>query len=69
MVLHDLNLASRYSHFLLAMRQGKVFGHGSPEEVFTSDMLAKCFRIDGEIMEDPRTGKPLCLSYDLLREE
>ena len=29
----------------------------------------KCFRIDGEIMEDPRTGKPLCLSYDLLREE
>ena len=67
MVLHDLNLASRYSDYLLAMREGKVFCHGTPAEVFTAEMMAKCFRIDGEIVTDPRTGKPACLTYDLLK--
>ena len=68
MVLHDLNLASRYSDFLLAMRQGQVFAYGQPHEVLTAQMLAQCFRIDGEIVHDSKTGKPLCLSYDLLEK-
>ena len=69
MVLHDLNLASRYSHRLLAMRQGQVYRYGTPGEVFTADMLEHCFRIDGEIVPDPKTGKPLCVSYDLYEKE
>ena len=68
MVLHDLNLASRYSDYLLAMRAGTVYAHGTPDEVFTAPMLAQCFKIDGIIERDPRTGKPICPSYDLLRE-
>ena len=68
MVLHDLNLASRYSDALLAMKSGQVFAYGTPAEVFTSEMLAQCFRIDGEIVPDPKTGKPLCISYDLLEK-
>ena len=68
MVLHDLNLASRYSDFLLAMQSGKVYAYGSPAQVFTPEMLKACFQIDGEIVQDPRSGKPLCLSYDLLRK-
>lgn len=66
MVLHDLNLASRYSDDLLAMVNGEVFAHGTPDEVLTSEMLAKCFRIDGQIIKDAKTGKPLCPTYDLL---
>jgi len=69
MVLHDLNLASRYSDYLLAMRQGKVFAYGSPQEVFTAEMLAACFRIDGQMVTDRKNGKPLCLSYDLLEKK
>lgn len=68
MVLHDLNLASRYSDRLLAMVNGQIYGYGTPEEILTSDMLAKCFRIDGEIIRDSKTGKPLCPSYDLLEK-
>ena len=69
MVLHDLNLASRYSDYLLAMHQGRVFAYGQPQEVFTEEMLAACFRIDGQIVADGKTGKPLCLSYDLLEKK
>lgn len=65
MVLHDLNLASRYSDNLLAMKNGKVFSYGTPNEVFTEKMLEECFRIEGTIMNDEKTGKPLCLTYDL----
>ena len=69
MVLHDLNLASRYSDQLLAMEHGRIFACGTPREVLTSEMLARCFRIDGEIITDRRSGKPLCLSYDLLKKK
>ena len=65
MVLHDLNLASRYSHYLLAMRNGRVEKFGTPQEVMTHGMLADCFRIDGDIVSDPRSGKPMCISFDL----
>ncbi len=67
MVLHDLNLASRYSHYLLAMRNGRVEKFGTPQEVMTHGMLADCFRIDGDIVSDPRSGKPMCISFDLLQ--
>ena len=69
MVLHDLNLASRYSDALLAMKSGQVYAYGTALEVLTADMLAECFRIDGQIVTDPKTGKPLCLSYDLLEKK
>ena len=68
MVLHDLNLASRYSDMLLAMKKGQIYGFGTPEEVFTEDMLRECFRIDGKIEKDPSTGKPLCVSYDIYKD-
>ena len=65
MVLHDLNLASRYSDQLLAMKQGEIFSFGTPGEVFTERMLKECFRIDGKIQYDQTSGKPLCVSYDI----
>lgn len=35
----------------------------------TSEVLKKVFQIDAEIILDPRTGKPVCLTYDLLKKE
>ncbi len=66
MVLHDLNLASRYSDYLLAMKSGHIAGYGEPKDVMTKEMLADCFGIDGDIVDDGRNGKPVCLSYDLV---
>ncbi|WP_040951940.1 ABC transporter ATP-binding protein [Gorillibacterium massiliense] len=66
MVLHDLNLAARFSDYMVAVRAGEVICAGSPQEVLTSSTLKKVFEIDAEIVTDPRNGTPVCLTYDLV---
>ncbi len=68
MVLHDINLAARYSDYLVAMKDGKVFDYGPVNDVFNERMLQECFTIKGEIMMDKKKEKPVCISYDLLKE-
>ena len=69
MVLHDLNLAARFSDYMIAIRDGNIIKHGGPEEVMTTRVLKEAFSIDAEIVHEPRTGRPVCLTYDLLRTE
>lgn len=59
MVLHDLNEAARYSHHLVAMREGEVIAEGPPGEVVTVDTVRAVFGIDSKIVDDPVTGTPL----------
>lgn len=69
MVLHDLNLAARFSDYMIAIRGGKIIKHGKPEEVMTAKVLKEAFSIDAQIVQEPRTKRPVCLTYDLLGEE
>ena len=69
MVLHDLNLATRYSDYLLAMKDGKIEKYGTADEVMTAQMLRTCFGIDGSIATDERSGKPVCYSYELSKKD
>ena len=39
MVLHDLNLAARYSDQLYALKSRKLYRKGTPEEVLTAESL------------------------------
>lgn len=66
MVLHDLNHAARFSHYLVALRNGELIKQGTVEEIMQKNILAKLFDIDAEIVQDPRTNKPVCLTYDLI---
>ncbi len=66
MVIHDLNLAARFSHHMVALREGKVIKEGCAEEVMTHQVLKEAFQIDAQIAKDPRTNKPICVSYDIL---
>ncbi|KOP67277.1 iron-dicitrate transporter ATP-binding subunit [Bacillus sp. FJAT-18019] len=68
MVLHDLNLAARFSDYMVAIRSGQVVEHGSPERVMTVQTLRDVFAIDADIMLEPRTGRPVYVTYQLLRE-
>lgn len=65
MVLHDLNNAARFSHHMIALRSGRVFASGSPEEVMTPEVLREVFSIEADIITEPRTGTPLCIPHDL----
>lgn len=58
MVLHDLNLAARYSDELVAVADGKVFAHGRPHEVITKENVQEVFGIDSIIINDPVSDHP-----------
>jgi iron complex transport system ATP-binding protein len=59
MVLHDLNLAARYSDRLVAMRSGQVVAQGSPVDVLTEELLRDVFDLDAKILTDPVAGTPM----------
>ncbi|WP_409295589.1 ABC transporter ATP-binding protein [Peribacillus sp. SCS-26] len=69
MVLHDLNHAARFADYLIALKEGRIVKAGNCEEVMTRDVLREVFQIDAEIGRDPRTNKPMCLTYNLLKGE
>ena len=69
MVLHDLNHASRFSDYIVSMREGEVIKAGAPREVMTNEVLRSVFDIDAHIVEDPATKKLACLTYQLLEKE
>lgn len=64
MVLHDLNLAIRYSDNLVVMRDGDLFATGRPEEIITSELLKEVFELDASVIEDPVVGGPLIVPND-----
>ncbi|MEL0538094.1 ABC transporter ATP-binding protein [Staphylococcus debuckii] len=66
MVLHDINQAIRFSDYLIAMKGGDIVSSGETHEVLTKDILEQVFNIDAELSTDPRTGKPMLVTYDLL---
>jgi iron complex transport system ATP-binding protein len=59
MVLHDLNLAARYSDLVVVMHAGRIVTQGPPAEVFTAQMLSEVFGLEADILSDPRTGLPI----------
>ncbi|TWD92435.1 iron complex transport system ATP-binding protein [Neobacillus bataviensis] len=67
MVLHDLNQAARFADYMIAMKNGHIVKAGNGQEVMTRDVLKEVFQIDAEIGRDPRTNKPMCLTYNLLK--
>lgn len=69
MVLHDLNLAAKYSDNLIAIKDGKIFKSGITEDVITEKMLNECFGVSAEIIVDKESGKPLCFNFKLIKED
>lgn len=69
MVIHDLNHAARFAHYMVALNSGKIIKEGNPNEVMTAPILRDVFHIDAEVVRDPRTGKPVCITYDLAEEK
>ncbi len=61
LVLHDMNLAARYSDWIIAMKHGEVVAAGPPQEVITEDLLARVFEVEATIVTDPDTNAPFVL--------
>lgn len=59
MVLHDLNLAVRYSDSLFVMADGALVTQGTPDEVITTQLLDSAFGLRAEVVADPVFGGPM----------
>ncbi|CAN5316970.1 ABC transporter ATP-binding protein [soil metagenome] len=58
-VLHDLNLAFRYAHHLVAMKGGAIVAEGRPEEVVTTELITDVFGLSCVVVPCPVSGSPL----------
>jgi len=58
MVLHDVNLAARYSDDLYAIRNGNICCEGCPNEMVTRERMKKIFDVDAEIYRDVTNNCP-----------
>ncbi|USK34183.1 ABC transporter ATP-binding protein [Bacillus sp. F19] len=67
MVLHDLNQAARFADYIIALKDGEIVKAGTCEEVISRDVLKEVFHIDAVIGNDPRTNKPMCMTYNLIK--
>jgi iron complex transport system ATP-binding protein len=68
MVLHDLNLAARFSDYIIAIQKGTIIKHGTPEKVITPSVLRKTFNIDADVVIEPKSNRPVCITYDVIDE-
>lgn len=61
MVLHDINLAARYSDQLVTMHQGRLHRQGPPAEVITPATMSEVFGVTARVHPDPVSGTPLVM--------
>ncbi|HLP90508.1 MAG TPA: ABC transporter ATP-binding protein [Nostocaceae cyanobacterium] len=58
-VLHELNLAARYSSRIALLKQGQLWEVGTPEIVLTPDNIAQVFGVESVIIHTP-VGLQVC---------
>lgn len=61
MVLHDINLSTKYADYLFAMKDGKLIKQGTPSEIITDDTIKEIYGIDSVIIPDPISNSPLVI--------
>lgn len=55
--LHDLQLAANYCDYLYAMKDGAIVAFGTPENLFTQDLIEDLYGIKCSIYKNPMTDK------------
>ncbi|MCT2535845.1 ABC transporter ATP-binding protein [Aquibacillus koreensis] len=63
MVLHDLNLACRYAHHIVAIKDKQVYAQGRPEEIVSCNMVHDVFQMKCDVTYDPMFGTPMCIPH------
>ncbi|WP_066192627.1 MULTISPECIES: ABC transporter ATP-binding protein [Gracilibacillus] len=63
MVLHDLNMACRYAHQVVAIKDKQIFAHGKPEEIVNCNLIHEVFQMKADVVYDPMFGTPMCIPH------
>ncbi|MEK4299051.1 ABC transporter ATP-binding protein [Oceanobacillus sp. FSL W8-0428] len=55
--LHDLETAAQYCDYLYAMKGGRIYTSGTPEEVLTPETISELYQIKCETYKNPITNQ------------
>ncbi|ANF98267.1 ABC transporter ATP-binding protein [Paenibacillus bovis] len=56
MVLHDINQAIRYSHHLIAMKEGRIVMSGEPKQIVTAELIRSVYDVHVAVRQDEEAG-------------
>ena len=62
-ILHDLNLAARYSDQLVILQDGGIAAQGTPRNVLTPEVVYSVFNIDISVSDHPEHRCPLVITH------
>lgn len=68
-VLHELNNACRFASNIIGLKKGKIVCQGKPLEVINKSTLKEIYGIDANLQRSENGEYPICMEYELLREE
>ncbi|PTS79911.1 Fe3+-hydroxamate ABC transporter ATP-binding protein FhuC [Aeromonas sp. HMWF036] len=60
-VIHDINMASRFCDRLVALHSGRLLTHGEPEGLMTSETLHAIYGIPMEVIRHPAYAHPIAI--------
>lgn len=60
-VLHDVNMATRFCDEIVALHTGRIIERGTPEEIMTEDALERIYGLRMNIVTHPGSGLPVAL--------
>ncbi|MBG6238721.1 iron complex transport system ATP-binding protein [Mycetocola sp. CAN_C7] len=61
--LHDLNIAAAYADAVIVLSAGRVVAAGPAASVLTGDLISEVYGVRADVLEHPRTGRPL-IAFD-----
>lgn len=60
-ILHDINLTARYADRIVALKQGRIFFDGTPEQLLDNPLLSQLYDIDIELIEHPGSARKIAV--------
>jgi len=64
MISHDLNIAARYSDYVIMMYDKHIYRLGTPSDVITEENIREVYKVESRVIEDD--GRPYVILKDPL---
>ena len=61
-VLHDINMAARFCDEIVSLHSGRLIAHGTPDEIMTTEELARIYDVRMDILRQPSNGRLAALA-------
>jgi iron complex transport system ATP-binding protein len=61
-VLHDINMAARFCDEIIALRGGRLIAQGTPDEIMTTEELARIYEVQMDIIRQPGSGRLVAMA-------